>query len=78
MPKMIDVESKITELCARIIPDLDNCTNQDKRYACTYLDLEIKATFEGVDGKGYIQLKLLTIERTSALPREYNYRFLPA
>jgi site-specific DNA recombinase len=29
--KMGDYEKKLKELCARIAPDLDNCTNQDKK-----------------------------------------------
>ena len=49
----------------RIVPDLDNCTNSDKKDAYTYLDLEIKATPEGADIKGYVQLKLLTTARIS-------------
>ena len=64
--KMMDMESNLKELCARIVPDLDNCTNQDKKDAYTYLDLEIRATPEGVDFKGYVQPKLLTTARTSA------------
>ncbi len=64
--KMIDMESNLKELCARIVPDLDNCTNQDRKDAYTCLDLEIKTTPEGADIKGYIQPKLLTIEQTSA------------
>jgi site-specific DNA recombinase len=52
--KMIDMESHLKELCNRIIPDLDNCTNQDKKDAYTYLDLKVTATPEGVDIKGYI------------------------
>jgi hypothetical protein len=66
IPKIVDAESNLGELYARIVTDLDNCINQDKRDAYTYLDLEIKATPEDADIKGYIQLKLLTIEQTSA------------
>jgi site-specific DNA recombinase len=55
LDKMIDMESHLQELCARIVPDLDNCTNQDKRDAFKYLELEIKATPEGADIKGYVQ-----------------------
>ena len=29
--RMVDMESHIKELYARIVPDLDNCTYQDKR-----------------------------------------------
>ena len=54
----------IKELCDRIVPDLDNCSNKDKRDACTYPDLEIRATQEGADIKGYVQPKLLTTART--------------
>ncbi len=50
-----DYEGKIKELCARIIPELENCTNQDKKDAYTYLDLSVKATAEGADIKGYIK-----------------------
>jgi len=52
--KMVDMESNLKELCARIVPDLDNCTNQDKKDAYTYLDLKVKATPEGADIKGYL------------------------
>ena len=51
---MEDSEAKQKELCARIAPDLDNCTNQDKKDAYTYLDLKITVTPEGVDIKGYL------------------------
>ncbi len=53
--KMGDYEAKLKELCARIAPDLENCTNQDKRDAYTYLDLKITATPEGADIKGYLK-----------------------
>ena len=64
--KMGDYEVKLKELCDRIVPDLDNCTNQDKKDAYTYLDLKVTATPEGVDIKGYIQPKLLTTGQTWA------------
>ena len=53
--KMGGYEAKLKELCARIAPDLDNCTNQDKKDAYTYLDLRITATPEGADIKGYLK-----------------------
>jgi site-specific DNA recombinase len=61
---MINMESNLKELCSRIIPNLDNCTNQDKKDAYIYLDLKVTATPEGVDIKGYIQPKLLTTGQT--------------
>jgi len=71
--KMIDMESNLKELCARIVPDLNNCTNQDKKDAYTYLDLKVKATPEGADIKGYLVSSvispdscLLTTGQTSA------------
>jgi site-specific DNA recombinase len=71
--KIGDYEAKLKELCARMAPDLDNCTNQDKKDAYTYLDLKITATPEGADIKGYLKpdvIKadscLLTTEQTSA------------
>ncbi len=57
--KMGDYEARLKELCARIAPDLDNCTNQDKKDAYTYLDLKITATPEGADLKGYLKLDVI-------------------
>jgi len=31
--KLVDMEANLKELCARTVPDLDNCTNQDKKDA---------------------------------------------
>jgi len=53
--KLGNYEDKLKELCARIVPDLDNCTNQDKKDAYTYLDLSVTATPEGADIKGYLK-----------------------
>ena len=71
--KMVDMEANLKELCARIVPDLDNCNNQDKKDAYTYLDLKVKVTPEGADIKGYLDpgvIKsdscLLTTGQTSA------------
>ena len=61
---MVDMESHLKELCARIVPNLDNCTNQDKKDAYTYLDLKVKATPEGADIKGFLDPSLLTTART--------------
>jgi len=66
----------INELCDRIVPDLCNCTNRDERDACTYLDLEIRATQEGADIKGYVQPKLLTTAQTSGYLSSHAYRYL--
>ena len=74
---MVDIESHLKELCARIVPDLDNCTNQDKKDAYTYLDLKVKATPEGADIKGFLDPSLLTTGQTSALLRACNYPRLP-
>ena len=52
--KMVDMKANLKELCARIVSDLDNCTNQDKKDAYTYLDLKVKVTPEGADIKGYL------------------------
>jgi len=68
------MEAHLKQLCNRIIPDLDNCTNQDKKDAYTFLDLKVIATPESVDIKGFIDpntLKkddscLLTTGQTSA------------
>ena len=53
--KMVGCEAKLKELCARIVPEIDNCTNQDKKDAYAYLDLRITATPEGADIKGYVR-----------------------
>jgi len=70
--KIEDSEAKLKELCSRIVPDLDNCTNKDKKDAYTYLDLKVIATPEGVDIKGHIQPKLLTTARTSGCMCSYR------
>ncbi|HEY40306.1 MAG TPA: recombinase family protein [Dehalococcoidia bacterium] len=73
--KMVDMEDNLKELCARIVRDLDNCTNQDKKDAFTYLDLKVKAITDSADIKGYLNpsvlsgdSRLLTTGQTSALP----------
>jgi len=53
--KMVDCEAKLKELCARIVPEIDNCNNQDKKDAYTYLDLSVTARPEGVDIRGYLK-----------------------
>ena len=57
--KMVDMETNLKELCARIVTDMDNCNNQDKKDAYTYLDIKIKATPEGADIKGYLDSSVL-------------------
>jgi len=54
MNKTLDMETSLKELCSRIIVDLDNCTNQDKKDAYTYLDLKIRAIPEKADIKGFL------------------------
>ena len=56
-----------------IAPDLENCPCQGKKDAYTYLDLKVTATPEGADIKGYIQLCVLTIERTSGCLPFHEY-----
>ena len=70
--KLVDVESNLKELCARIIADLDNCNNQDKKDAYTYLDI-----------KGYLNLGiikddscLLSIGQTSECLSSHADKFL--
>jgi site-specific DNA recombinase len=64
LDKMIDMESNIKELCCRIVPDLDNCSNEDKKDAYKYLDLQVKATCEGADIKGFLDPNVLTTGQT--------------
>ncbi len=58
--KMGDYENQLKMLCARIAPDIEDCTNQDKKDAYTYLDLKIIATQDGVDIKGYLDSSVIT------------------
>jgi len=60
--KMVDMEANLKELCARIVPDLDNCTNNDKKDAYTYLDLKVKATTESADIKGFLDTSVLSTD----------------
>ncbi len=64
--RMADYEDRLKELCARIAPDIENCTSQDKKDAYTYLDLKVTATSEGADIKGYLDSSVLTTGQTSA------------
>jgi site-specific DNA recombinase len=66
LSKMVDMEASLKDLCARIVPDLEHCSNDDKRDAYTYLGLQVKATPEGADIKGYLDPCLLTTGQTSA------------
>jgi site-specific DNA recombinase len=63
--------TNLKELHARIVPDLDKCTNWDKKDAYTYLDLKVSAINEDIDIKGYVepssiksQLRLLITGQT--------------
>ena len=53
--KVGDYKDKVKELCARIVPELDNCTSQDKKDAYRYLDLRIAATPRCADIRGYVR-----------------------
>jgi len=64
--KMIGMEENIKELCTRILPDLDNCTNQDRKDAYAYLDLKVIATPDSIDIKGYLDPS--TIKAESCVP----------
>jgi len=66
LAKIVDMEANLREVCARIVPELDHCTNNDRREAYRYLDLRVGATTEGVDIKGYLDPCLLTTGQTSA------------
>jgi site-specific DNA recombinase len=54
-----DYRGKLKELCARVVPELEKCTGQDKKDAYRYLDLRIKATPEGADIKGYLRPEVI-------------------
>lgn len=57
--KVGEYKGKLKELCARIVPELDNSTSEDKRDAYKYLDLRIRATPEGADIKGYLRPEVI-------------------
>ena len=60
MDKMVEMEANLKDLCARIVPDLENCTTNDKKDAYAYLDLKVKATNEGADIKGFLDPSVLS------------------
>ena len=62
----VSIEANLKELCARIVLDLDNCSNQEKKDAYTYLGLRVKATPEGADIKGLLDPNALTTGQTWA------------
>jgi site-specific DNA recombinase len=64
LAKMIDMEGSIKELCGRLVPDLENCSNEDKKDAYMYLGLQVKATCEGADIKGFLDPNVLTTGQT--------------
>nr|WP_011929270.1 recombinase family protein [Dehalococcoides mccartyi] len=66
LAKALEMQESIKELCAKVVPCLDSCSNAEKKDAYTYLDLKISATPEGVSIKGYLDLNVLTIARTWA------------
>jgi site-specific DNA recombinase len=81
---MVDMEVNLKELCTRIVHDLENCTNQDKKDAYAYLDLKVKATPTGADIKGYLDTGvikssscLLTTGQTSACLSGHNKINIP-
>jgi len=78
LEKMEYTEDKLKELCTRIAPELENCRGQDKKDAFAYLGLEITATTDGADVRGFLDLNLLTTGQTSALLREYSCPNQPA
>jgi len=67
------MESHLKDLCARIVPDLDSCTYQDKKDAYAYLDLKVTATPEGAEIKGYLDTSLLTTGQTSGCLSYHEY-----
>ncbi len=74
--RMADVEANLRELCARIVPDLDDCTTTDKKDAYRYLDLKVKATPEGADIKGYLDPSVRVTGQSSGclISRTYDWR----
>jgi len=66
LDKMIDMEANLKELCARIVADLDNCSNDERKEAYAYLDLHVKATPEAADIKGFLDPNVLTTGQTWA------------
>ncbi len=64
-----DFEENLKKLCERIIPDIENCNNEDKKDSYTYLDLKVKATPKGADIKGYLDPSVLMIGQSSGCLR---------
>jgi len=63
---MVDMETHLKDLCARIAPDINKRTYQGKKDVYTYLDLTIIATPEGADIKGFLDPSV--IKTSSCLP----------
>jgi site-specific DNA recombinase len=53
--RMADSKARLKELCGKIVPEIEHCTNQDRKDAYRYLDLRVTATSEGADIKGYLK-----------------------
>jgi site-specific DNA recombinase len=73
--KVSDMESNLKVLCAKIAPNLDACTIEDKKNAFRYLDLNIKATPEGADIKGYLDPSVLMAKQSSGCLLSCTYSF---
>lgn len=71
-----DFEANLKELCERIVPDLDNCNNQDKKDAYEYLALKATATPQGVDIKGFLDPSVLIAGQSSGLLFRCRYSYV--
>jgi len=81
--RVTNASVKLDKIYHNILENLDNCTNQDKKDAYTYLNLKVRATPEGADIKGYLDpgvIKsdscLLTTEQTSASSSSHAYSYV--
>ena len=59
------MEANVRQLCSRIVADPDKCSNEDEKDAYAYLEVQVKATPESADIKGYLDPNVLTTARTS-------------
>lgn len=58
--KLVDMEANLKELCTRIVQDLTTAILMTRKTPGTYLNLEVRATTEGADIKGFLDPSVLS------------------
>lgn len=66
LARLSDSKIKLNEFCERVRQNLARCTFQDRRLALDALGLEVTATSERIDIKGYIPIEATTTQSSGA------------